>query len=136
MEAARQFRIALTADNFERTLSFYRDVIGLPVQQEWSSPHGRGIVLSIKEATLEILDRPHAEMVDTIEAGRRVSGQLRFAFQFSDLQPALASAKAAGAQLVHGPVETPWKDLNARLIGPEGIQMTFFQAPVIEPQSH
>ena len=133
MEAARQFRVALTVDNFESALSFYRDVIGLHVQQEWSSPHGRGIVLSIKEATLEILDRSHAEMVDTIEVGSRVSGQFRFAFQFSNLQSALASARAAGAHLLHAPVETPWKDLNARLVGPDGVQMTFFQAPVNEP---
>jgi lactoylglutathione lyase len=136
MEAARQFRVALTVDNFESALSFYRDVVGLRVQQEWSTAHGRGIVLSIKEATLEILDRAHAEMVDTIEVGSRVSGQFRFAFQFSNLQSALASAQAAGAQLLHAPVETPWKDLNARLTGPDGVQMTFFQAPINEPPSH
>ena len=135
MEAARQFRIALTVDNFESALSFYRDVIGLRVQQEWSSEHGRGIVLSIREATLEILDRSHAEMVDTIEVGSRVSGQLRFAFQFSNLQSALESAQAAGAHLVHAPVETPWKDLNARLTGPDGVQMTFFLAPISERPS-
>jgi predicted enzyme related to lactoylglutathione lyase len=132
MEAARQFRVALTVDNLESALSFYRDVVGLRVQQEWSSAHGRGIVLSIKDATLEILDRAHAEMVDTIEAGRRAAGQVRFAFQFSDLQSALASAHSAGARLVSGPIETPWKDLNARLVGPDGMQMTFFQAPISE----
>ena len=135
MESARQFRIALTVENFDRALAFYRDVIGLPVQQEWSSVHGRGIVLSIREATLEILDQGHAEMVDSIEVGRRLSGPVRFAFQFRDLPGALDSARAAGAELVHAPVETPWKDLNARLVGPDGLQMTFFQSPVSERQS-
>jgi predicted enzyme related to lactoylglutathione lyase len=133
MEPAIQFRVALTVKDFERALSFYRDVVGLQVQQEWSSEEGRGVVLSVKACTLEILDDSHSEMVDRIEVGRRVSGQVRFAFQFADLQHALAAALATGAELLNDPVETPWKDLNARLVGPDGMQVTFFQAPTSDP---
>jgi len=126
MKAATQFRVALTASDLPKALSFFRDVLGLAVQQEWSS-HGRGVVLSIPEATLEILDAEHAAFVAQVEAGRRVSGQVRFAFQVPDLPEALAAAGREGVQLVSGPVQTPWQDRNARLEGPDGLQVTLFQ---------
>jgi hypothetical protein len=92
------------------------------------------VVLSIREATLEILDPAHAAFVDRIETGKRTSvqvhpGQVRFAFEVANLQDAMATASAAGVSLVSGPVETPWKDLNARVAGPDGLQVTLFQTP-------
>jgi catechol 2,3-dioxygenase-like lactoylglutathione lyase family enzyme len=129
MEPARQFRVALTVGDFEKALSFFRDALGLTVQQEWPSAEGRGAVLTVREAVLEILDPKHAAFVDGIEAGRRVSGQVRFAFQVEDLEEAMTAAQASGAQLVRGPVETPWKDVNARFSGPDGLQVTLFQKP-------
>jgi len=126
---ATQFRIALTVSDLERALSFFRDVLGLPVQQEWDAGEGRGVVLSMPKATLEILDRAHAAFVDRIETGKRTSGQVRLAFEVSNLQDTMAAAGAAGVPLVSGPVETPWKDLNARVAGPDGLQVTLFQTP-------
>ena len=117
----------MTVSDIEEALSFFRDALGLPVQEEWAT-NGRGVVLAIQQATLEILDQEHAAFVDGIEAGRRVSGQVRFAFQVPDLQAAMTEARKAGAQLVAGPMETPWKDRNARLLGPDGLQVTLFQS--------
>ena len=85
-------------------------------------------------ATLEILDQEHTAFVDRIETGKQSSGrvrpgQVRLAFEVSNLQDAMAAAGAAGVPLVSGPVETPWKDLNARVAGPDGLQVTLFQTP-------
>ena len=38
-------------------------------------------------------DVAHAAYVDNIEAGRRVSGQVRFAFEVPNLQDAMAAAR-------------------------------------------
>jgi catechol 2,3-dioxygenase-like lactoylglutathione lyase family enzyme len=129
VEPVIQFRVALTVSDFDKALSFFRDALGLPVLQEWPSAEGRGAVLSVREAVLEVLDQNHAAFVDGIEAGRRVSGQVRFAFQVSNLEEAMAAARASGAQLVRGPVGTPWKDVIARFTGPDGLQVTLFQSP-------
>jgi len=129
LEPASEFRIALTVQNFEESLAFYRDVLGFPVLQEWPSAEGRGALLSLRNASLEILDTAHAAWVDRMEAGRRMSGQVRLALRFRNLRAAVESATASGARLVRGPVETPWKDLNARLVGPDGMQMSFFNTP-------
>jgi len=129
MESTRQFRVSLTVDDFDKAVAFYQKVLGLPVTADWSSAQGRCVVLSVEKTTIEIIDKAQAEMIDSVEVGRRVSGKVRFAFEFSDVQSSVDAAKAVGAQVVHAPVETPWKDINARLVGPDGMQMTFFQSP-------
>lgn len=80
------------------------------------------------EATLEIFDEAQAEAIDRIEAGKRVSGQVRFALQVPDLKAAMERLLANGATLVHEPVVTPWGDYNVRLRDPDGMQITLFQA--------
>ena len=78
-------------------------------------------------ATLEIFDETQADSVDQIEAGKRISGKIRFALQVSDLDEALQRLLAHGAKMVHPPVLTPWGDKNVRLQDPEGMQITLFQ---------
>jgi catechol 2,3-dioxygenase-like lactoylglutathione lyase family enzyme len=129
MTPALQFRVSLTVDDFEKAVSFYRDVLGLPLANDWSTPQGRCFVLSVGKATIELIDHNQANYIDDVEVGRRVSGQIRFAFQFSDVQSAVSRAKANGAQILHDPVETPWKDVNARVVGPDAMQMTLFESP-------
>jgi lactoylglutathione lyase len=127
MPSTMEFRVSLTADNFEKTVSFYRDVLGLPLANDWSTSQGRCIALSIEKATLEIIDHAQAGYIDAIEVGQRVSGQVRFAFQFSNVHTAVREATAAGARLIHEPVVTPWKDVNARILSPDGMQVTLFE---------
>jgi hypothetical protein len=69
----------------------------------------------------------HAAGIDQLEVGKRVSGQIRFAFEVEDVHVALERALEYGATLVHEPTLTPWKDLNARVRSPEGLQITLFQ---------
>ncbi|HET6449770.1 MAG TPA: VOC family protein [Spirochaetia bacterium] len=126
MPATTEFRVALTTSDFDRCLSFYRDVLGLSVIQEWPSSEGRGILLAVEKATLEILDLQHAAWVDQAEAGRRVSGPVRLAVGVPDVRSTLGSAVRAGASVLGGPARTPWGDTNARLSGPDGMQITLF----------
>lgn len=81
------------------------------------------------DATLEIFDETQAQTIDLIEAGQRVSGQIRYAIQVPDLKSALKRLLAHGATLIHPPVITPWGDQNVRLEDPDGMQITIFQKP-------
>jgi tRNA(Arg) A34 adenosine deaminase TadA len=125
----RQLRIALTAADFERAVQFYRDGLGLDVALSWATPDGRGVVLSAGQATLELIDQAQAQFIDRVEVGERVSGPVRLALEFADVDAAVRAGSAAGARLLHEPVETPWRDRNARLVAPDGMQLTFFQPP-------
>jgi len=123
-----QMRVALTSDDYERLVKFYCDGLGIEPAAEWQNEGGQALMLEMGEATLEIFDERQAEVIDRIEAGKRVSGRVRFALQVPDLKSAMERLLANGAVMVHEPVVTPWGDTNVRFEDPDGMQITLFQA--------
>ena len=124
--AVLEFRVALTTEDFDRAVAFYRDGLGLDPAGLWTD-NGRGQLFKAGRASLEIFNPAYANAIDQIEVGESVSGQIRFAFEVPDIHSALERALNFGATLVHEPVVTPWNDLNARIRSPEGLQITLFQ---------
>ena len=122
-----ELRVALTTGDYERLVKFYTDGLGLDPAQLWNNGQGQALILDMGRATLEIFDETQAQTVDQIEAGQRISGQIRFALQVPDLEAAMQRLLAHGALLVHPPVITPWGDRNVRLQDPDGMQITLFQ---------
>jgi methylmalonyl-CoA/ethylmalonyl-CoA epimerase len=123
-----ELRIALTVDNFDEALAFYRDTLGLEQLADWSGENGRVILLGGGRATLELFDERQAAYVDGIEAGRRVSGTVRLALEVPNSDESAQRAVDAGATRVADPVDTPWGDRNARIQAPDGMQLTLFSA--------
>jgi lactoylglutathione lyase len=126
MANVTELRIALTVQDFDQAVAFYRDALGLGQIADWSSETGRVVVLEAGRATLELFDQAQAESVDAIEAGRRVSGTVRLAVQVADSEGTAERLVAAGAARVAPPVITPWGDRNARVQAPDGMQLTLF----------
>jgi methylmalonyl-CoA/ethylmalonyl-CoA epimerase len=122
-----EFRVALTAQNFERAARFYRDGLGLDPGELWTG-NGKGQIFWAGRAALEIFDPIYASGVDQIEVGNQISGQIRFAFQVKDVQLVLERALKYGGTLINGPLLTPWNDLIVRIKSPDGLQITLFQA--------
>jgi catechol 2,3-dioxygenase-like lactoylglutathione lyase family enzyme len=124
-----ELRVALTTGDYERLVSFYCDALGIEPEQLWTSDHdqGRAVILDMGKGTLEIFDEKHATTIDLIEAGARVSGQIRFALRVPDLQAAIDRLISKGVSIVHPPVVTPWGHHNVRLQDPDGMQVTLFQ---------
>jgi methylmalonyl-CoA/ethylmalonyl-CoA epimerase len=126
MREITELRVALTVDDFDEAVAFYRDAVGLQQLADWSGEDGRVILLAAGRATLEIFDQAQAQKVDEIEAGQRVSGVVRLALEVEDSEETARRAIAAGAQEVAPPVTTPWGDRNARVQAPDGMQLTLF----------
>jgi catechol 2,3-dioxygenase-like lactoylglutathione lyase family enzyme len=122
----KELRLALTVDDFDAALAFYRDTLGLELRDMWVAEGARGALLEAGRATLELFDEGQAAMVDEIEVGRRVAGAVRIAFEVDDSRAASERLVEAGAELLGGPVETPWRDVNVRVIAPDGMQLTLF----------
>lgn len=127
VQSVFELRVAVTTNDYQRLVKFYCDGLGIEPAAIWNNGDGQALVLDMGKATLEIFDEPQAELIDQLEAGKRVSGQIRFALQVSDLQAAMERLLANGATLVHPPVMTPWGDYNVRLQDPDGMQITLFQ---------
>ena len=122
-----ELRVAITTSDYERLVKFYCDGLGIEPAAIWDNGQGQALILNMGSATLEIFDETQAQTIDQIEAGKRISGQIRFALQVPDLKAAMERLLAHGATLVHLPIVTPWGDTNVRLQDPDGMQITLFQ---------
>ena len=123
-----ELRVALTTSDYERLVEFYCKGLGLEPAAIWNNDGGKALILDLGRATLELFDERQADVIDQLEAGQRVSGQIRFALQVPDLNAAMERLLVHGARLVHEPVQTPWGEINVRLQDPDGMQITLFQA--------
>lgn len=122
----KELRLVVTADDYDEAVAFYRDVVGLPERESYSSADGRVTILEVERATLEIADPAQADFIDRVEVGRRVAGKYRVAFEVDDSAAMTRKLADAGATVIAEPTRTPWDSLNARLEGPGGIQLTLF----------
>jgi|SoiMethySBSTD1v2_1073268.scaffolds.fasta_scaffold132370_4 lactoylglutathione lyase len=122
----RELRLALTVDDYDAAVAFYRDALGLPVTESWDGPDGSGAVLDAGRATLELLSVAQAELVDRVEVGSRVAGPVRVALEVADSVEAARRLVAGGAEHLAGPVVTPWSHRNVRVRAPDGMQLTLF----------
>jgi len=123
-----ELRVAITTQDYERLVKFYCLGLGIEPAAVWNNDGGKALMLEMGRATIEIFDERQAEVIDELEVGKRVSGQIRFALQVPDLKSAMERMLANGATLVHEPVMTPWGDYNVRLQDPDGMQITLFQS--------
>lgn len=123
-----QLRVVIEADDFDAAVAFYRDVLGLPEQAAFEGDDdARVVILDAGRATLEIANPAQRLMIDEVEAGRDVQGAPRLAVEVRDTEATVERLEAAGATVLGAPTQTPWRSLNARLVGPTGMQLTVFQ---------
>jgi lactoylglutathione lyase len=119
-----ELRVAVTVDDFDEAVGFYREALGLPVVQEWDDGAGHaGVILDAGRATLELLSRAQTALVDRIEGG--TSPAIRLALEVDDSAATADRLEGAGGERLGGPVVTPWGHRNVRLDAP-GAQLTLF----------
>ena len=124
-----ELRVALTVEDYDGALAFYREALGMPQLEAWEAPEGRVAILDAGRATLELLDSGQAALVDEIEVGRRVAGTVRLALEVDDSEVVAERLVRAGAEQLGDAVVTPWRDRNVRLRAPDGMQLTLFTVP-------
>lgn len=128
MNAPRQLRLIIETEDFDSAVRFYRDVLGMPEQLAFATEgDDRVAILHAGIATIELATPTHAVNIDAVEGAPHVPRILRIALEVDDTEQAVAAAQEDGAELIAPPVRTPFQSLNARVQGPAGWQVTFFQ---------
>ena len=121
-------RLVVEASDFEAAVTFYRDVLELPVELDLESEGGAHVViLDAGRATLELSNPAQVAMIDDVEVGRRVAPRLRVAFEVDDTEVVTNKLVDGGADLIAPPTRTPWDSLNSRLAAPADLQITVFE---------
>jgi catechol 2,3-dioxygenase-like lactoylglutathione lyase family enzyme len=129
MATAREVRSVLVVDDYEAARTLYRDVFGLEVVMDLEGQGGRGVILRLPAATLEIVDAEHDAMVDELEAGAPQGNRFRIAVEVDDVDAAADAVRRVGQQPLAEPVVTPWGDRNRRFRAGDGTQLTLYQTP-------
>ena len=123
-----QLRLVVTVEDLDAALAFYRDALGMPVEEAFEAEgDARVAILDAGRATLELANRPQVEFIDRVETDGATSPPLRVAFQVADADGVTRTLVEAGAELVASPRETPWRSRNARLEAPGDLQVTVFE---------
>ena len=88
----------------------------------------RVAILHAGAATLEIASPAHTRAIDEVEGAPPAEGPtLRMALEVDDTAAAARASERSGRRTIAPPVTTPFRTLNARIDGPAGWQVTFFQ---------
>jgi AcrR family transcriptional regulator/catechol 2,3-dioxygenase-like lactoylglutathione lyase family enzyme len=127
--AVRQLRVVVQAPDFEDTLVFYRDVVGMPQAEAYEAEGGaRVAILDAGRATLELANSGQVAFIDRVETdGDAPSDRIRIALEVDDTSETVARLVDGGAAVEASARQTPWRSVNARLRAPAGLQLTLFQ---------
>jgi predicted enzyme related to lactoylglutathione lyase len=118
---ARALVVSLTALDLQKSVAWYRDVVGLTVDQEYAF-EGKVRAVSFKAGAVRLL-------INQDDGGRgwtRVKGE-GFAFQFTTAQnidEVAARIKANGGTLATEPADMPWGARMFRLVDPDGFRFS------------
>jgi len=127
--AVSELRVAITVPDFDASVRFLRDVLGIAERRiDWKNK-GRLALLDVAHATIEIIDETQAAYIDEMEVGRRVSGPIRLALHVADSTATAERVRAAGGAILGEPSTMPWGSVNARLVGPARVQLTIWSEP-------
>jgi predicted enzyme related to lactoylglutathione lyase len=116
-------RFMLHPRDFDRSASFYREVLGLHPMREFGAGSTRGVVFFLGGGYLEITEQgTHAPSPAT-----------ELWLQVRDVAHAEQELRAAGAPIVEAAVEKPWGLIELRASDPDGLQLILVEVPPDHP---
>jgi predicted enzyme related to lactoylglutathione lyase len=126
---------AITVEDIDSSIAFYRDALGYEVRNDVSSGEFRWVTLgsgSEPAAAELVLSQPHAgqspEDGDTLQE-LLVKGVLGFfVFRTDDVDAAFERARAAGADVLQEPIDQPWGPRDCAVRDPSGNVIRVAQA--------
>jgi predicted enzyme related to lactoylglutathione lyase len=116
-------RVLLRPADFDRSLRFYRELLGLAIYREFGSPANPGVVFFLGPGFLEVSGRSAGP------AGRSMMIWL----QVRDIQAEHGRLAAAGVRVLRGPTAEPWGLIEMWTEDPDGVQIVLVEVPAGHP---
>ena len=116
-------RTLLRPADFDRTLAFYRDRLGLAVAREFGEGAHRGVVFFAGGGFVEV--------VGTGPPGARPGVELWL--QVRSMDDAVAELTSRGVDLARSPALEPWGLVEAWVDDPDGVRIHLVEVPRDHP---
>lgn len=109
------FAICLLVDDFDKSLEFYRDKLGIEVK----SQDGKFANFKLGETELAIFEKSEASSMFPAEHMKSGGGAV-LGFQVEDVSKACEELKSKGIEIFEGPKTTEWGQTVAYFLDPDG----------------
>jgi lactoylglutathione lyase len=121
----RSVAAALTVSDLERSLAWYRDILGFTVDEAWEQ-HGRLAGVGLKAGAARLV-LTQSEQAAGPERAKRDGFRLYFTTA-QDIDEVAAGIKTRGGNLASGPADQPWGVRTFMLVDPDGFTLVISSA--------
>lgn len=110
--------VILYVNDFDKTMKFYRDILGVPVKME----HGTYVEFDTGATTLSINTRESFKEITGLEAGEGTNRSQTFEIGFvvDDVAETIEQLRGQGVEVLLEPVTKPWGQTVAYIADPDG----------------
>ncbi|MBT8468072.1 MAG: VOC family protein [Deltaproteobacteria bacterium] len=116
-------RFMLHPRDFDRSVAFYRDTLGLHPMREFGEGPSRGVVFFLGGGYLEITDRQVEPPASSTELW----------LQVRDVRQAERELRAAEVPILESAVKKPWGLIELRASDPDGLTLILVEVPADHP---
>lgn len=115
-----QFRVLFTPQDYQKSVVFYRDGLGMAIDHDWDfGPADGGTVFIAAGGMIEIFNHDPA-VTPAAPAG------MGLLIQVDDADRWFTLAKERRLQVIEEPISQPWGQRTLRLQDPDGVVVTLF----------
>jgi catechol 2,3-dioxygenase-like lactoylglutathione lyase family enzyme len=128
-----RFRACIRAYDLDRSLEFYRDLLGLPVVTRWDREEGAGALLDAGGGgLLELVGKPRG--MKTRGAWDFIPPVAKFEliFEVPDVDARHAALVGAGGEPQSAPAPTSWGGRMFTILDPDETSVVFLTLPAKE----
>ncbi|MCD0452153.1 VOC family protein [Actinocorallia sp. API 0066] len=116
-------RVLVRASDPERSIRFYRDVLGLAVYREFGTPEEPGTVFFLGTGFLEVSGR----------SAEAPSESVALWLQVRDVRAEFARLAWVGVEMLREPKVEPWGLVEGWIADPDGLRVVLVEIPADHP---
>jgi predicted enzyme related to lactoylglutathione lyase len=119
-------RVLLQPVDFERSLRFYSDILGLHVYRDWGSGSTRGVVFFLGGGFLELSGSSRTGASESVSLW----------LQVRDVDAVGQELEESGVDVIEFPTNEPWGLREMQIRDPDGLRIVIVEVPETHPLRH
>jgi catechol 2,3-dioxygenase-like lactoylglutathione lyase family enzyme len=116
-------RVLLHPNDFERSLRFYSESLGLHIYREWGSGSNRGVVFFLGGGVLELSGSSHTTANENVGLW----------LQVRDVDAVGDALKETREEVIELPTDKPWGLREMQIRDPDGLRIVIVEVPENHP---